>query len=139
VTVLTLVPESQLQELTESREARKKLVEILGIVDDKWGDVTSSLALIHEKLSEIADVQGWDLNDVVTKLEEMDEATQKNLREIKELRNEASSSLPTVEIVRLFSLLGISELQLSAVLQSGDPQRTLLHEVEDNLRRGAKK
>jgi hypothetical protein len=130
VTVLTLVPESQLQELTESREARKKLVEILGIVDDKWGDVTSSLALIHEKLSEIADVQGWDL---------MDEATQKNLREIKELRNEASSSLPTVEIVRLFSLLGISELQLSAVLQSGDPPRTLLHEVEDNLRRGAKK
>jgi hypothetical protein len=123
-----------LQELTESRNARRRLIKILGVIDDNtWGSVTSSVALIRDKLGEIVGGEGKDLNDVVTEVEKLVEEAKEEHVELQEIQQE-SSPLPAVDVVELFSLLGISERQINIVLQSGDHPRTLLHEVEHNLK-----
>jgi hypothetical protein len=75
----------------------------------------------------------------VVEIEELLEKNQKDIKNLEEIRNETPESPPAADLMKLFSLLGISELQLSAVLQSGDPPRTLLHEVEHNLRQKVNK
>lgn len=130
--MLTITPELDLRELAESRRARRALAEILGLSGDAWEEVTSSLAHVHEKLLEIADCE-MTLEEVADELERQDAKTQEQLKQLEDLESETAS--PSAGVVRLFSLMGISELQLSVVLQSSDPERTLLHEIEYNARR----